>query len=212
MQARLATPDCERGRSRFPDFNPNGPVMRAPEQSPLLSPRFVTLAALICFAVATRLVAYFVPNLIPPNFSPVESIALFGGAYFGSRSAAYLVPLAAMLLADLVIGLHDLLLVVYGCIALTVALGFSLRGRVKAVNVALLSCVSALLFFAMTNFFVWLTSGMYPLDGAGLVACYVAAIPFLKFTLAGALFWSAVLFGGYALLRRRFPALQSTTA
>jgi len=117
-----------------------------------------------------------------------------------------------MFLADLVIGLHDLVPVVYGCIALTVALGFGLRGKVGALRVAGYSVGSAVLFFVTTNFFVWLTSGMYPLDATGLVACYVAAIPFFKNTLLGTLFWSAVLFGGFELLRRQYLALQLARA
>ena len=37
---------------------------------------------------------------------------------------------------------------------------------------------------------------------AGLAACYVAAIPFFQNTVAGDLFYAALLFGGFALLER----------
>ena len=49
---------------------------------------------------------------------------------------------------------------------------------------------------------MWLFSGFYPLTLAGLGACYVAAIPFFQNTVAGDLFYSALLFGGFALLER----------
>ena len=52
---------------------------------------------------------------------------------------------------------------------------------------------------------------MYPQTGAGLVAAYVAGIPFFQNTLLGTLFYSAVLFGGFALLRARVPALRAQT-
>jgi hypothetical protein len=42
-----------------------------------------------------------------------------------------------------------------------------------------------------------------------LVACYVAAIPFYGRTLAADLFYSAALFGAYALLSRRRVAVQN---
>jgi hypothetical protein len=58
---------------------------------------------------------------------------------------------------------------------------------------------------------MWLFSGFYPLTGAGLTACYAAAIPFFQNTVAGDLFYAALLFGGFALLRRRNPALQAQT-
>ena len=59
----------------------------------------------------------------------------------------------------------------------------------------------SLLFFVVTNLAVWAFSGMYPLTSAGLATCYAAALPFLPQTVIGDLFWAAVLFGGYALLR-----------
>lgn len=180
--------------------------------SRLFAPRFLVLVGMIAFAVATRLITHFVPAALPYNFTPVESIALFGGAYFLDRRFAFAVPLAAMFLADLVIGLHDLIPVVYACIALTVALGFTLRDKVDALRVAGYSIGSAAMFFGVTNFFVWLSSGMYPLDSTGFIACYAAAIPFFKNTLLGTLFWSALLFGGFELLRRQYPALQPAHA
>lgn len=177
-------------------------------QNRLLTPRTWVLAAMIVFAVAVRLVIYFVPGALPYNFTPVEAVALFGGAYFTDRRLAFIVPVAAMFLADLIIGLHALIPVVYGCIALTALLGTNLRGRVRALPVAGYALGSAVMFYLITNFFVWLTGDMYPHDGAGLVACYVAGIPFLNGTLTGTLLWSAVLFGGFEVMRRRWVALE----
>ena len=65
---------------------------------------------------------------------------------------------------------------------------------------AMLSC--SLLFFVTTNFAVWAFSGMYSLDSAGLVRCYIAALPFLKSTVASDLLWTAGLFGGAFLVQR----------
>ena len=41
---------------------------------------------------------------------------------------------------------------------------------------------------------------MYSLDGAGLVQSYIAALPYLKYTVAGDLFWSVALFASLTLL------------
>ena len=46
------------------------------------APGPLLLAALIFVAALTRLLPH------PPNFSPVEAIALFGGAYFANRAWA----------------------------------------------------------------------------------------------------------------------------
>jgi hypothetical protein len=53
---------------------------------------------------------------------------------------------------------------------------------------------------------------MYPLTGAGLAACFAAALPFFQNSLAGDLFYSALLFGGFALLERKVPALRLRAA
>jgi hypothetical protein len=54
-------------------------------------------------------------------------------------------------------------------------------------------------FFVATNFAVWLFGDIYPSTAAGLLACYASGLPFLKYAIAGDLFWSGILFGGYQL-------------
>ena len=88
------------------------------------APGPLALAGLIVLAALTRLLPH------PPNFSPVEAIALFGGAYFASRAWAVLVPLAGMLVSDIVLGVVNggtyfeyfrtpSFWIVYACILLT---------------------------------------------------------------------------------------------
>ena len=174
------------------------------------------LAALILVAALSRLLPH------PPNFSPVEAIALFGGAFFASRALAVLVPLLAMLVADLALGLlHGGLYagwfgsagfwLVYLCIAASVVLGFGLRGRARAGRVLAYCLAGSVLFFVVTNFAAWIASPFYPQTPAGLMASFVAGIPFFKWTLLGTLAYAALLFGGFALLRRRLPVLRTQT-
>lgn len=178
----------------------------------LLSPRGRTLVAMIALVALARLLPH------PPNFAPAESMALFAGALFVDRRLALLVPLAAMALSDAGLallfgagyGFHGLLPVVYACIAGTVALGFLLRGRIGVGSVAAASVASAVGFFLVTNFAVWWGSAFYAQDASGLLACYVAALPFLKNAIAGALFYSLLLFGGWAVLTRRWPVLAAS--
>ena len=51
------------------------------------------------------------------------------------------------------------------------------------------SLISPSLFFLISNFGVWLTGSMYALNTKGLIACYVAGIPFFDESL-----WSTLLF------------------
>jgi len=70
----------------------------------------------------------------------------------------------------------------------------------RVVVPTVLAC--SLIFFVTTNFAVWAWSGLYSADLAGLIQCYVIGLPFLKHTVAGDLFWAAVLFGGAWLVQR----------
>ena len=184
--------------------------------SALLAPGPLMLVAMIVLAALSRLLPH------PPNFSPVEAMALFGGAYFANRAWAIVVPLVAMVLSDIALGLMFggsymsyiaslSFWSVYVCIALSTVMGFGLRGKVGSAKVLGYSLAGSILFFVVTNFFTWLGSTMYPQTGAGLIAAYVAGIPFFKWTVLGTLFYSALLFGGFALLRQQVPALRAQT-
>ena len=168
----------------------------------MLNARFWTIVGMILGAAAVRLLPH------PWNFTPIGAMALFGGATFRDRRLAFAVPLAALFLGDLAIGLHKLMWAVYGAFALMVFLGMGLRGRRRFVPVAATTLAGSLLFFVVTNFAVWLSGMTYPETFGGLVTCYVAAIPFFGNTIAGDAFYAALLFGSFAMLEHRIPALR----
>ncbi|MDH3315122.1 MAG: hypothetical protein OER43_05075 [Gammaproteobacteria bacterium] len=169
----------------------------------MLSKKYWLIAGLVLAAALLRIFPH------PPNFAPVAAMALFAGAQLDNKKLAFLIPLVAMLLSDIVIGFHDGLVLVYVCMCIAVAIGMQLRGRIGSLTVTGGALASSLIFFVVTNFGVWLSSGMYPLSLAGLVACYVAAIPFFHYTIAGDLFYAGVLFGGFALIQTKLPSFRS---
>lgn len=150
------------------------------------------IAGLIALVVVARLMPH------APNFTPVAASALFAGYMLRNRAMALAVPLGAMLLSDLAIGFHDwrVMAVVYASIALPVFAAPLLRRFGVPLMLAPAALAGSLIFFAATNFAVWAFSGMYGMDAAGLLKCYVAALPFLHYTIAGDLTWSVALFGG----------------
>jgi hypothetical protein len=172
-----------------------------------MNARIFTLLTAILAAAALRLVPH------PPNFTPIGAMALFSGAYLGRRGAvALVVPLGALFLSDLVLGFYRGMPTVYFSVALIVIIGWVALRRVSPIRVGGAAVASSVLFFVLTNFGMWLSSGFYPRTLAGLEACYIAAIPFFQNTVAGDLFYAAVLFGGFALLERTVPALRSQPA
>ena len=168
-----------------------------------MNARILTLLTAILAAAALRLVPH------PPNFTPIGAMALFSGAYLGRRGAVALVaPLGALFLSDLVLGFYRGMPTVYFSVALIVIIGWLALQRVSPIRVGGAAIASSVLFFVLTNFGMWLSSGFYPRTLAGLEACYVAAIPFFQNTVAGDLFFTGLLFGGFALAERLVPALR----
>ena len=167
--------------------------------------RFAVVACMILAAAASRLIPH------PPNVASVTAVALFGGAYLSDRRLAFLVPLTALFLSDLVLGFYSHMWVVYGSFALVVCVGFLLRIRRGPIAIAGAALASSILFFVITNFGVWVFGSLYPKTMQGLLGCYLAAIPFFQNTLMGDAVYSTVLFGGFALAERWWPALREPT-
>jgi hypothetical protein len=152
------------------------------------------------FPVLVVLVAVmmrFLPH--PANIAPIAAMALFGGAYLNKKYATVL-PLVAMLISDLFLGFHRTMPFVYGSFLIASVIGMALKDKIKVRTVIGASLLSSIIFYVVTNFGVWLTSGMYEMTFLGLVKCYVLAIPFFRNTLAGDLFYTVMMFGGYEVM------------
>lgn len=167
--------------------------------------RLAALLAAIFAAAAMRLLPH------PPNFSPIAAMALFGGTMMPRKMLAFAAPFGALLLSDALLGgFYPGMEFVYFSFALTVLIGWAVSTRRTALTIGIAALSSSLLFFVLTNFGMWLFSGFYPLTLGGLAACYVAAIPFFQNTIAGDLFFTVLLFGGFALAERLMPALRQS--
>lgn len=154
---------------------------------------------ILAVAIAGRLVPHV------PNFTPVGAVALFAGMYLAGKSKwALALPLGLMFLTDLAIGFYDtkLMVVVYGSFLLYAVFGMLVRNRTSIGSVTLATLSGSLSFYLITNFAVWAFSTVYPATLQGLLLSYTMALPFLKFTLLGDIFFISVFVGGYELARR----------
>lgn len=167
----------------------------------LISPRFVVLTAMVFAAALTRLIPHY------PNFTAVGAIALFGGAYFSKKYLAFIIPLAAMFLSDIIIGFYSGLWVVYLSFALIVFIGMQIGEKKKPGRVLLASVTSSVSFFLITNFAL-LYPHTYPQNLTGIMESYVAAIPFFQYSLLGDLFYVGIMFGVFEIARVKFPMLE----
>jgi hypothetical protein len=162
---------------------------------------------IVTLAVLSR----FLPH--PFNFSPVIASLLFAGVHM-KRAPSLWFPLAVLAVSDLLlspvvyrIGIDRTQGIFWFGFACIVAMGWLLRNRVRPLTVGAAALVSSVSYFLISNFGVWIGWNTYPKTWEGLVACYVAALPYFQNSLVGDLFYAAVIFGTYqAVLRWRQPA------
>ncbi len=148
--------------------------------------------ALIAFGISLRLLPH------PANFAPITAISIFGGAVLPRRFAVW-VPLAAMALSDLFIGVYSTMWVTWGCYLLIALASSRWLRKLNVLRGTSLALASSLFFFVVTNFAVWVQSGMYARTWSGLTQCYAMALPFFRNTAVSDLCFTGLLFGMYAL-------------
>lgn len=187
-----------------------------------MKPRVVPILVLLALSVAARLTPYLLSRLgvpidpagtaYPWNFSPILPLCIFGGAFYAQPRLAYSIPFAILLLGDLGIwaltgrfdwAFYPFQPVVYLAFAFVATTGFALRGRRTWRGVAVAGLVSSTGFFVLTNFGVWAfgDGAIYPHTPAGLVDCYVRALPFFRNTLVSMAVFLPLLFSRVALAR-----------
>lgn len=158
---------------------------------------------LMILAAASR----FLPH--PPNVACLGALGLFAGCYLSGRRA-YLVPLLVLLVSDVVghvfsvpgMGFYHpmAMLMVYAGAVAVVPVGRWMAKNQGMWRYPAAAVVASTVFFLVSNFGVWL-AGWYPMNSAGLISCYLYAIPFYGYTIAGDLAFTAVLFGSWEFSR-----------
>ncbi len=175
------------------------------------------LIGLLTYAVAMRWLPYVLRNcdvqidptilFYPWNFSPLTATCLFGGALLADRRLAFVLPLAALVVSDVGIGLlsghADWAFppgrwVAYVCYAAAIALGFGLRGWSgfsRLAGALGLGLAVEIAFFLTTNLvYFYGNSSLYPQTFEGLIQCYTAALPFFRGSFVGTLGFTLLVF------------------
>lgn len=147
--------------------------------------RPATVVLVLAAAVAWRLVA---PGLgAPPNLEIATAATFLAVLLLRNRWAA-VVPFAVVAVSDAVLGNTQIMWFTWSAwavIGLGAILARHLRGPGRYAAALGVGVGGSLWFFAWTNFGVWLMDGMYPATLDGLLASYVAGLPFLRTMLLG---------------------------
>lgn len=146
------------------------------------------------------------------GFPPQLAMAVFAGAIIKDKRFSFLMPLSSMFLSDLLFqglyalgysntpGFYEGQWVNYLLIGSLTVFGFWAK-NLKPGNILAASLAAPSFYFIASNLVVWAGGGGLgrSKDAAGLVQCYVDALPFYYASLAATVVFSAVLFGVYRL-------------
>ena len=185
------------------------------------NPRFAILLVFIVVAGLLRILNA-VEFSVWSNFTPIGAMGIFGGAYFEKRWKAFAFPLLTLFVGDLIIqkvingGEFAGRPMIYIAFSLIVLIGILLVRKVTVLNIGLASLFSALGFWLIADLAVWMGGGtdirtQLPLsrDINGLLQCYWQGFPYMINFLLGTLFYSAIMFGSFEMMKRRLPMLQN---
>ena len=161
---------------------------------------FATVIALVLVAAAAA--SRIVPH--PWNFTPMIACALFGGARLKHTWTAGLATLGCLALGDLALDAFPYAGMgwVYATMLVIVLVGRLLRSHPSAGATLAGALGAGALFFVVTNFGVWASSGLYEHTAAGLAQCFSAGIPFYRNQVLGDLIFTGAFFGLHALAMR----------
>lgn len=153
----------------------------------------------------------------PYGFAPQWALAIFGGAVIKDKKLAFFMPVLSMFISDLLYqglfaaglssiqGFYDGQWINYLLFASVTLFGFLIK-RITVARVLAMSLIAPTYYFIVSNFLTWTGVGEfveYPKTWDGLMACYTAAIPFYKGSLAATVLFSGILFGSWYFIIRR---------
>ena len=170
-----------------------------------MSRKNIVLTLIVFIGILSRLIDHF------PNFTPIFSICILSGMMFDDNRSKYCIPIMCMFISDLFIGFHSTILFVYFSLFLIIHIAKINLNNFSFIKLLLTIVCSNLIFFIITNFGVWaLQVGFYEKSFAGLMLCYLAAIPFVKNSLLSNLIFTPILIYSYLYIINKYPVLNKT--
>jgi hypothetical protein len=174
-----------------------------------------TSKTLLAFALLILTAALYriIPGR-PFGFEPMIAMAIFGGAVVADKKWAFAIPLAAMLVSDVLYealtraqvvnmpGFYDGQWMNYLLIGGITLFGIFMK-RVTVANVATAAIVAPLVYFVLSNTGTWAFHGGYqrPITFSGWMQALADGLPFLKWSLLSSVAFSGVLFGAWYALK-----------
>jgi hypothetical protein len=141
-----------------------------------------------------------------PNIELVTTISVVAGLVATTRWRI-IAPLAVMIISDFYLGVSSITLFTWSGFLLMPWLAAGMRRKLSSsLTAGVVSAFTGVIwFYVWTNFGVWLTEGygIYPNTLSGLLASYVAGLPFVRLQLLSALVSVPLALVSLSLIERK---------
>ncbi len=171
---------------------------------------------LIISLIALGVFSRFLPH--PPNATAIGAVAIFGGFALQRIGLSMIVLFASLFISDLALNnivyasyydgfqlLTPGFIYMYLGFAISIFAGRWVKTNYTYARIAGASIVSVTAFFLLSNFGAWLANPMYPQNISGLIASYVAGLPFALNQFTFTALYAVVLFGAYGVFTKKYP-------
>ena len=137
-----------------------------------------------------------------PNFTATIALVMFTGYVIQNRFLSVLVILLSQVVSDLYLGIYSSMIFVYAAYISIALLSPIIMKKMNTKSVVLSSVISPSIFFIISNFGVWLIGSTYTFNLSGLIACYVAGIPFFDESLISTVLFALTIFSIMKLITK----------
>lgn len=182
------------------------------------------IAAILLMMICA--LARLIPHM--PNFTPVESLTIFGAAYLSKKHWAFIISVIVLYLSDFIINntiarsffpdeqgivwFSSYMWYNFLAMALIVMVSSRIVSKVNIKNVGVSILLASVIFFIITNFGAWANEkSIYSSDFNGLMASFMAGIPFFRNSLLSNIIFTTAIFGTFEIYKS-FAANQKSIA
>ena len=152
------------------------------------STRYLVILFAVVLLIISRSLSFI------PNFTPTISLIVFISIMFRNHYILAFIIVLSQIISDYFLGYYSSMLFVYlAYVSIAIASKHILK-KLNFIHVIGTSCISVLIFYLVSNYGVWQMMDLYQYNLNGLVQCYIAGIPFLKYSLISTLLYSTTIY------------------
>ena len=152
------------------------------------STRYLVILFAVLLLIISRSLSFI------PNFTPTISLIVFISIMFRNHYILAFIIVLSQVISDYFLGYYSSMLFVYVSYVLIAIASMYILKELNFMRTIGTSFISVLIFYLVSNYGVWQMMDLYQYNLNGLIQCYIAGVPFLKYSLISTLLYSTTIY------------------